>query len=538
MKNAKRAAALILAASLAILPAGCKDDKSSESATATTTAAATTAATSADAGLTTTKATSASNSASAASSKAGSDLPALPNIRKSAKVYNTPADKKRPSDSFIKSVKGYTLKIKHPWNFGGKAGTSSSSLGNYKTAIKYVKDTYGATIEEIGVFQDYNKILQGEISANKFEYQMYEVQSFNFASYIKNNYMKNLRSAQNIAAINFTEAWYDFNNTQIAAINGGQYGWTSFDAEYTLPAGILYNKKLIKAANLTDPIVAARKGQWTWDTFESYALKLTTSSTPGFRIAAKDGPVLLSSLMSAMGTNLVELKKGSAPKSNITSQAGRDALAKIETWVKKKAVVFNADEDWAANKKLFADGKVAMTLASHDTLNLCTGSAVKNSIGIVPFPSKSASKTYKSVQDVQFISFIPSYYNNDTEVAKMLFLRDEEMRQLYRYREQMFVNSYKNYNLDDDSMAMAYLIKYASTDTSGVKYGKYVSAVSILDPDGSDADGMPNLTKIVHPVFKGAAASKQISSYGAALQKKYDSLWGSKVFTGNYDYNK
>ena len=85
---------------------------------------------------------------------------------------------------------------------------------------------------------------------------------------------------------------------------------------------------------------------------------------------------------------------------------------------------------------------------------------------------------------------------------------------------------------------MTYMIKYGATDPSGAKYGKYVSAVNMLDPDGSDADGTPALSNIVLPVLAGGSASKSLSSYGDTLQKKYDSFWSSKVFTGNYSYNK
>ena len=85
---------------------------------------------------------------------------------------------------------------------------------------------------------------------------------------------------------------------------------------------------------------------------------------------------------------------------------------------------------------------------------------------------------------------------------------------------------------------MTYQIKYGTTDPSGVKYGKYVSAVNMLDPDGSDSDGTPALTKIVNPVLAGSSASAQLSSYGSALQTKYNSFWSSKVFTGNYSFNK
>lgn len=543
MKLAKRLIALAMAVMMSVAVASCGGDK--ETATDVTTTSATASAEETTVAGETTTVAGAQDATTAAgaqdattaaqqagSQDTGSDLAALPSI--SNKTYDAPTDTKRPSASFISSVKGYTLNIKHPWNFDA----TNKSMTYYKQAANEVKNKYGATINETGVFDDYNKTLQGEISANKFSNQIYEVQSFNFASYIKNNYMKDLRTAQNTAAVTFTESWYDLNTTQMAAIGGSQYGWTSFDVEYIVPTGILYNKKLIKNANLTDPMVLARKGQWTWNKLEEYAQKLNTSSIAGFRIGAKDSSNLYSSLMTSSGTNLVDIQTGKAPKSNVMTQAGKDALAQIETWVNKGVLTYKADEDWTANKKAFADGKAGMVLGSHDTLQSCTTTAMKNNVGMVPFPTKSASTTYKSVQNVQFMSFIPSYYKDDAEAAKILFLRDEQLQQLYRYREQIFTKLYTTYGLDSDAMSMTYMIKYGATDPSGAKYGKYVSAVNMLDPDGSDADGTPALSNIVLPVLAGGSASKSLSSYGDTLQKKYDSFWSSKVFTGNYSYNK
>lgn len=541
MKLAKRLIALAMAVLMSVAIASCNEEAVETTTEVTTTVAeqTTTAAEETTAAPSDTQETTTANSggdtatttAKQASQDSGSDLAALPGI--SNKTHDAPTDTKRPSDSFISSVKGYTLNIKHPWNFDA----TNKSMTYYKQAANAVKQKYGATINETGVFNDYNKNLQGEISANKFANQIYEVQSFNFASYIKNNYMKDLRTAQNTAAVTFTESWYDLNTTQMAAIGGSQYGWTSFDVEYIVPTGILYNKKLVKNANLTDPMVLARKGQWTWDKLEEYAQKLTTSSVAGFRIGAKDGANLYSSLMTSSGTNLVDIQTGKAPQSNVMTQAGQDALAQIETWVNKGVITCKPDEDWTANKKAFADGKAGMVLGSHDTLQSCTTSAMKNNVGMVPFPTKTASKNYKSVQNVQFMSFVPSYYKDNAEVAKIIFLRDEQLQQLYRYREQIFSALYKTYNLDTDAMSMTYMIKYGANDPSGVKYGKYVSAVNMLDPDGSDVDGTPALSDIVLPVLAGGSASKSLSSYGDTLQKKYTNFWKDKVFTGNYSYN-
>ena len=532
MKLAKRLLALAMAIAMSFAVASCNDEEQQPTDTTTVAGQVDTTDPQED---TTDGTTIAGQTTTAATVDDGSGLAALPKV--SGTTYAAPTDSAKPDASFISSLKGYTLKIKHPWNFGGSADASNKSLQYYKAASNAVKTKYGATIEEIGVFTDYNKNLQAEIKANKFGYQLYEVQSFNFASYIKGNYMKDLKKAMGIAKVSFTEQWYD-NSTQMAAIGGAQYGWTSFDVEYIIPTGILYNKKLIKDANLTDPTVLARKGQWTWDKLEEYALALNSSKADGFRLGAKDGTPLYNALMTTLGTNLVDVQTGKAPAANVTTQAGQDALAKIETWVKNKVITFNSNEDWSANKKKFAQGKVGMVLGSHDTLQECTTSTMRNNVGMVPFPTKAASKTYKSVQNVQFMSFVPNFYSDDNEVAKIIFLRDAQLQELFRYRDQIFSALYKTYNLDDQAMSMTYQIKYGTTDPSGVKYGKYVSAVNMLDPDGSDSDGTPALTKIVNPVLAGSSASAQLSSYGSALQTKYNSFWSSKVFTGNYSFNK
>ncbi len=509
----------------------CSDNKGDTKATTTaiTTAKATVKTTAPTTVATTTPATSADNGDEKSND---SSLPALPDIYNNAKDYGHPKDEKRPSDDFIASLNGYTLKIKHPWNMGINA-TDKNALMNVG-GVAEVKEKYGATIEETGVFDDYNKILLGEIKANKFTNQMYEVQSFNFASYIKNNYMKDLTTAKSIAKVSFNEAWYNYDVSQITSIDGAQYGFMAFNASYTMPQGILYNKKILKSANLADPINLARSGKWTWDKFEEYALKLNSSSVTGFRLGTKEGSEFFSSLMSSQGTDLATLTKGSSPKSNVLTQAGKEALKQIQTWVSKKAITLNENEVWDVNKKLFSEGKVAMTLASHDTVNQCKGENMRGNMGIVPFPNKTASKKYRDVLNLVFISFIPSYYKDDNDVAKMLFLRDEQLQNLYGQREFVFLNTYKQFGFDANTMNLAYLIQNGLKDTSGAVYSKHISAENILDPDGSDVDGTPSLTRLVLPVFKGSAASTQISSKGSVIQEKYNSMWKNKVFTGNY----
>ena len=537
MKLAKRlmALAMAVAMSVAVASCSCGGDKSADT-NATTKAATTAASAKATTKAATTAATTAANNNSNSNSGSkidnGDDLAALPKIKD--KVYDAPSDSKRPSDSFIKSVKGYTLKINHPWNFGAKNDASNPSLTYYKQAASYVNSKYGATIDESGKFDDYNKTLQGEIKANKFGYQMYEVQNFYFNSFLKNGYMKDLSAAKKTAAVSFGESWYDSKTTQLSCIDGAQYGWTSFDVEYIVPTGILYNKKLIKNANLTDPMVLARKGQWTWDKLSEYAKALNSSNVKGFRISTKDGGTLYNSLMTAAGTPIVSVSKGASPTSNVMSQTGKDCLQQIQTWIADKTLTVGLNEDWSQNKKLFSEAKIAMVLGSHDTLKSCTSQAVKGSIGMVPFPTKSASKSYNSVQAVQFMSFIPSFYKDDNEAAKIIFLRDEQLQQLYRYREKIYLSLYKSYGLDSDALSMTYQIKYGTKDPAGVTYGKSVSAVTIVDPNGSDSDGTPALTKIVSPVLSGGAASSSISSNGPALQNSYDSWWKNHKFTGSY----
>ena len=112
----------IMATSVIFSCAACKDkSEDTETATDITTtvsqATTTTAETTTVAEETTTVST---ETTTVTNSQSSSDsLVKLPDIKADSKIYDAPTDSKRPSDSFISSVKGYTLKIKHPWNFGG-----------------------------------------------------------------------------------------------------------------------------------------------------------------------------------------------------------------------------------------------------------------------------------------------------------------------------------------------------------------------------------------------------------------------------------
>ena len=128
MKLAKRLMALAMAVAMSFAVASCGDEAEQKTADTTTTVAEETT-TVADVQESTTAGTTVAGqttTTTAGKVDTGSKLAALPKV--SNKTYPAEKDEPKPDASFISSLKGYTLKIKHPWNFGGSADASNKSL--------------------------------------------------------------------------------------------------------------------------------------------------------------------------------------------------------------------------------------------------------------------------------------------------------------------------------------------------------------------------------------------------------------------------
>ena len=137
MKLAKRLLALAMAIAMSFAVASCGDEAEPNTDTTTTVAEQTDTASQEEP---TEGTTVAGQTTTAAPVDNGSGLAALPKV--SGSTYAAPTDSAKPDASFISGLNGYTLKIKHPWNFGGSADASNKSLQYYKAASNAVKTKY------------------------------------------------------------------------------------------------------------------------------------------------------------------------------------------------------------------------------------------------------------------------------------------------------------------------------------------------------------------------------------------------------------
>ena len=525
MRYTKRIAALVLALAMAVPLAACNSENE-ETGAEVTTVAATEAEGQTEAA---TEATGAAEQTQAGSSSSGGSSGTDIDTSDPNKIYDLEPDDNMPSDAFRASLKGTTVKILQPWYV---EGSTSKIYRYYNDSETTLEKMYGVTIEEKqGTFSSYNSDVKAAIENKKTNEQVYQMQAFYFATFVKGGYMKSLTTAMRTAGVTFTEPWYIQEATAYGNINGNQYAWMAFDADYAMPMFIAYNTRFIKEQKLEDPAQLAKNGQWTWAKMEEYAKKLNTSSRAG--LATVNASLLYSSMIASAGSSVVTVQRGQTAKTNIRSTVALDCLSQLETWAKNGTLTYNKNESWQIPKEKFAKGQIAMLFCSHDAVRENqTSTYAKNYVGIAPFPNRTASKTYNNVQGLQFMTFIPNTVS-DEEAAKILFIRDQLYRYNYRYRNVTFNYLYSNYNLDADGDAdainMARDLKYGLNG-----FNKAIDPCAILEYDASPADGFPILgTKIVIPVLsQEKTAAQAISENATALQASYDRTFETMKLTG------
>lgn len=425
------------------------------------------------------------------------------------------------SDKFVKSLKGFTLKILYPWEniYGDKKCQADA-----EASIKEVENEYGVKIKEEGQFNKYNENLASELSAKKCDNHIYYAQGGYFPSYFEKGYIADLTPAMRETGVDFNDPWYISDAKGFLNIDGKQYGWIAYEDEYTMPYCIIYNKKLIEKKRLTDPAKLAEQGKWTWDEMEKYAKKFDNDkSVTGF---VGSGVLLLSAIANQYGTSLTKVSRGSQPTTNIGDSKVKSALTELAEWtVGKKAWCETfSDKSWTYGKTQLAEGKVAMYYGTHDTIKGFQGTDLQEDIGIVAFPNKSASKSYTGMSDPQFIAFVPIVHQNNA--SKILFIRNEYYRYNYRFVNRNFQYKWANY-LGDNAEAI--------TNAANIKFGKDGNKVKFCWTTVCESsDARVSTASIISTVTSGkSTAAQAITSQKKALTNAYADVWSGHKITGN-----
>ena len=424
------------------------------------------------------------------------------------------------SAKFVKSLKGFTLKILYPWeNIYG----ATKCKAYYTQSMKDVKKAYGINIKEEGKWDRYNESLASELASKKCENHIYYAQQGNFASYFKKGYISDLASAMREAAVDFNDPWYFSGAKGFLNINGKQYGWVPVEDEYTTPFMIIYNKTLLSRKSLTDPAKLASQGKWTWSTLETYAKKFDNDkSVTG--MGTVDSEMLVEAIAAQLGTALTQVKKGQSPTTNITNSKVKTALETFSSWcVGKKAWCDTfKDEQWNYAKNKLANGKLAMLFGTHDTVQNLKSAKDNSVFGVAPFPTKNASKSYTGVSIAQFIAFIPIVHQKIA--SKILFARNEYYRYNYRYADRCARYRWESYLGDSNAVTNAINIKYGKNGNK-IK----MSWTSVCE----DAEANVTTASIIKEIVKGKGVATAISGKKNALSNTYKKVWKGYKTTGN-----
>ncbi len=427
------------------------------------------------------------------------------------------------SSKFIKSLKGFTLKILYPWeNIYGEKKCQVAA----EDSIKSVEQLYGVKIEEEGQFNKYNENLASELSARNCDNHIYFAQGGYFPSYFQKGYIADLTPAMRETGIDFNEPWYMSEAKGFLNIDGEQYGWMATEDEYMTPAMLIYNKSLLNKKRLQDPRKLAEQGKWTWDVLEKYAKKFANDkSVIGF--GTVDNLTLLETIAYNYGTTLTKVSRGSAPTTNITNSKVQSALTEYGEWTTGKTAWCDTfyGKSWSYGKTQFHEGKVAMMFGGHDCIQGLKGTSTQKDVDVVPFPTKKGTKSYTNIAGASFLAFIPSVHQN--VASKALFVRNEYYRYNYRFIERNFYYKWETYfGKNQNAIDHSSEIKYSKNGNKSI-----VSWVNVCESNDS---GTTTTNSVISEVISGKqTAAQAIAGKKNALIKSYADVWEGHKITGN-----
>ena len=435
-------------------------------------------------------------------------------------IARTTNKKGNPTDSFVKSLKGFSVTLMQAW----EPHKSGKIFESTKWCLEQVQKEFGVTVKYDGYFTNYNENLTANLTANSAKAQVYMCQDFNFASYFKNGYLCDLTTAMSKSGVDFKEPWFNKNAKEFLNINYKQYGWITFGAEYTFPYGILYNKDLVKKAKLTDIESLVKNGKWTWATLEKYAKKLDSSQITGF--GTGNITQMLGSMVATKGSTLVTVKKGQSPNTNINTQTNLDCLTQLTKWCGNNGICDSfSNKDWTYPKTQFAAGKIAMLYGSHDAIKqILVNKKFDDSIGFVPFPTEKGTKKYTNVCIPQFVWFIPAQHKKNAD--KILFIANELYRQEYRFAQRNFEINWKTYFDDADTVDMECNMMYGRDMFTNVYDWRSVS-------ENNKTGNTTTATIINYAIKNNGAVKEAVAKYEDSLKKTYNSVWKNYRITGN-----
>lgn len=361
------------------------------------------------------------------------------------------------SDKKDDSQKAEDIKL----DFGGKTITLLRDWDKYSRGKYTTWDNWLNNLEQVEkeckvkiVEKKWTANLAGEMLAGvKPEGNIYLVSSGDVYGLATKGYIADLNDAMKKTGINMTgELFSDF-NTQLNNINGKQY--TIGLGFARVPAVILYNKTMTKKAGY-DIAALVKNKQWTWDKMTEVAKKCTVTSSSGqvTTYGIGFGTNAFAALAVSNNSHVI------FPDSNgkFTMQLGNKqtdaALQQLYEWANvDKVATYNwGNRDWRAIGTDFANKKIAMVFADHDTENQAYAS-LKDEWGVAYLPMGPNATEYVSYLQDEYSYVIPATYKDMAADLLVLLTKMHRLPSGYTVDDE-FRDEWIRYFKDKDSYNM------------------------------------------------------------------------------------
>lgn len=189
---------------------------------------------------------------------------------------------------------------------------------------------------------------------------------------------------------------------------------------------LIYNKDLLKAANIPEPV---DKG-WSMDDFAKYAKELTKDTNGdgvidqyGFGTSAKYASQYLPFVWDLGG----DICNADLSKATISTAEWKDALTYYIDLLKKTSPPGSSNLDLTEIEKLFSQGKVAMMIDAMDFANkVITDPTIKDKVGIGQMPIGSKGQSSFAGADVFVITKQSKHPKEAWQLLRYILSTDNE----------------------------------------------------------------------------------------------------------------
>lgn len=201
-----------------------------------------------------------------------------------------------------------------------------------------IERDYGVTFkyESMDDYNNINTAVMQQVNGGLDEYDIAIGHKYSCTSLAQNNYLLNLNS---IDTLQLENVWWDAACRENLTVNGKTYTMVGdiLPSSMRLSSCFVFNKKMMKDMNKTEPYQMVRDGSWTLDTFNAMTAEVTQDSNGdgkmsytddiyGLTTWAYDAPY---SMFYGAGGKFVSFNQDGTPELNYDSEHVMDIYAKL-----------------------------------------------------------------------------------------------------------------------------------------------------------------------------------------------------------------